>query len=114
MLRRTRTSRAARLALWLAAALALATSFGLHPEPSGAFGPPSGAAAWTKARIGSPEAAHGCLACLAHGTALSSPAAGVVFDAALAEFLSLPLDPISHRRPAGDDRSGRSPPFGRS
>ena len=107
-----RTSPSARLALLLAAVLALATSFGLHPEPAGSFGPPSGAAAWAKAR--GPEAVHGCLACLAHGTALASPSAGIVLEAALCESLSLSLDSLSHGLPAGDDRSGRSPPFERS
>lgn len=111
MLRRMRTAPVIRLALCLAAFLAIGTSFGLHPEPAGNFGSPPGVA-WAKIRT--QEATHGCVACLTHGVALVSPSFALLLAGSASVPASLVLDPISHGRPAGRDLPGRSPPFERS
>jgi hypothetical protein len=111
MLRRMRTAPVARLALCAAGFLAIAASFGLHPEPAGNFGSPQGAA-W--ARFATQEATHGCVACLSNGAALASPAFAIPLIGSASEPASLVLDPVSHGRPAGRDLPGRSPPLDRS
>lgn len=110
MLRRMRTAPAARLALCAAALLTVVASFGLHPEPGEAFATPSAAFAKSAA----PQSAHGCIACLNHGLALTSPFSGLLPSAAAPKPASPPADPLSHGRLAAADLPGRSPPFDRS
>lgn len=107
MFHRIRTSPAIRAALCLAALLALAGSFGLHPEPLGddAVAPHRGLA-----RVHIDEGPHACVACLSHVAALLQP-----FDAKpLVTPLSSPFlrfaGPIAPGRVGGRDLTGRSPP----
>jgi hypothetical protein len=110
MLRRFRTAPAVRLALCAAAVIAIGASFGLHPEP----GEPLGAASAAFAKSATPESNHGCLACLNHGMALTSPLSGLLVSGSAWTPAPPPADPTSHGRLAAADLPGRSPPFGRS
>lgn len=101
-----------RLALCLAAALAVGASFGLHPEPAADFGAAAQSTAFAKFRAA--EASHGCVACLTHGAALTSPLSDILLAASPCEPASLILDPLSHGRLAGRDLPGRSPPLDRA
>jgi hypothetical protein len=107
MFRRIASAAPVRLALCAAALLAVAASFGLHPEPleTGTQPPPLEFAA-----SDSQAPAHTCLACLTHGAALVSPLDAIP----LAEALALPAlfasgSTLSGRL-AGRQLSGRSPP----
>jgi hypothetical protein len=107
MFRRIPTSPAIRAALCVAALLALAGSFGLHPEP---IGNEALAAHRGLARVHIDEGPHACLACLSHVAAFVQP-----FAAALA--VSQPSAPLyriarppAAGRIAGLDLPGRSPP----
>lgn len=108
MLCRVRTLHAVRLALCLAAAIAVCASFGLHPEPAGFASAPQSTAL---AKSGAPEATHGCVACLTHGVAVASPLVGIVLAGFPCETNSLIVDPLLHGRLAGGDLPGRSPPL---
>jgi hypothetical protein len=70
MLRRLRNARFGQVALAIAGLLAIAGSFGLHPEPSGADGVARGRPlpGWSVASVVS-GGSHGCPACLAHRAA---------------------------------------------
>jgi hypothetical protein len=106
MLRRIRTSPAVRLALCVAALIAIGTSFGLHPEPGETL--PGASAAFQ--RSAAPESNHGCVACLNHGVAVASPLAGLLPAGSAWKPTSPPVDPLSHGRLAAADLPGRSPP----
>jgi len=110
MLRRIRTSPTVRLALCAAALIAIGTSFGLHPEPGEAF--PNASVALK--RSAAPESNHGCVACLNHGIAVTSPLSGLVLAGSAWKPTLPPVDPLSHGRLAAADLPGRSPPFDRS
>jgi hypothetical protein len=73
MLGLMRNSPGVRWFLCLAALLSLCAAFGLHPEPDGASAPFS-EAGLSHARLQAP--AHGCIACLAHGPALTAVSEG--------------------------------------
>jgi hypothetical protein len=108
MLRRTRTSTTARVALWAALCLSILASLGMHPEPpaeSGRFAGPAIAAAEFAA-----AATHGCLACVAGGSALLSTRGAVVLESILCSAAILPSASLLFPRLAGRDLSGRSPP----
>jgi hypothetical protein len=107
MFHRIRTSPAIRAALCVAALLALAGSFGLHPEP---IGSEALAAHRGLARVHVDDAPHACLACLSHVAASVQP-----FSVALPVGQpSAPLHriagPPADGRVAGLDLPGRSPP----
>jgi len=108
MLRRLRAARSARLALTIAAFLAIGGSFGLHPEPA-AGAVPSGAGI---SKITDVAAPHGCLACMTHGAALVSPLFGILLASAPSTPLTALLDRVGPSRLPGRDLSGRSPPAG--
>jgi|KBSSwiStaDraftv2_1062776.scaffolds.fasta_scaffold31566_5 hypothetical protein len=110
MLRRTRTSPAARLALCAAALIAIGTSFGLHPEPGEAF--PAANAAFSRSIA--PESNHGCVACLNHGVAVASPLVGLLLAGSAWKPAPPPVEPLSRGRLAAADLPGRSPPSDRS
>jgi hypothetical protein len=110
MLRRLRTAPAVRLALCAAAVIAIGASFGLHPEPGEAFG----ASATAFAKSSSPESNHGCMACLNHGQALTSPLSDLLASGSAWTPAPPPADPTSLGRLAAADLPGRSPPFDRS
>lgn len=110
MLRRLRTSRAVRLALCAAALLSIAASFGLHPEPGDGLA----SRAASLASAADPQRAHGCVACLNHGLALTS-SFSVLLASGLAWTPASPsLDPLPHGRLVWADSPGRAPPFDRS
>jgi hypothetical protein len=111
MLRRIRTAPAVRLALCAAALLAIAASFGLHPEPGEVFATSSAVFAKSAA---APQSQHGCVACLNHGLALTSPLSGLLPSGSAWTPASPPADPLLRGRLAGTDLPGRSPPFDRS
>jgi hypothetical protein len=95
-----------RLALCAAALIAIGTSFGLHPEPGEAFP----AASAELARSIAPESNHGCVACLNHGVAVTSPLAALLPAGSAWKPAPPPVDPLSHGRLAASDLPGRSPP----
>ncbi|MEP6993929.1 MAG: hypothetical protein ABI968_05355 [Acidobacteriota bacterium] len=107
-----RTAPTVRLALCLAALLAVGGSFGLHPEPAAGLESAVQAAAFAK--FHAPAGDHGCVACLTHGAALASPFSGILLASSPCEPASLTLDPLSHGRLACRDLPGRSPPLDRS
>lgn len=91
MLQAVRVARWSRALLFAAAVVAIAGSFGLHPEPGAgvpALSPVAGAPAWTAER---PDASttHGCFACLAHrnvsmpGLAVFAPSAARAVGSAI-------------------------------
>jgi hypothetical protein len=110
MLRRFRTAPAVRLALCVAALIAIGASFGLHPEP----GDRLGAASVSFAKSAAPESNHGCMACLNHGMALTSPLSGLLVSGSPWTPAPPPFDPASRGRLSAADLPGRSPPFDRS
>jgi len=108
MLRRTRTSTLARVALCAALCLSILASFGMHPEPAaepGRFDGPAIAAAASAS-----TATHGCLACVSGGAALLSTRGAVVLESILCSAAVLPSTCLLFPRLAGRDLSGRSPP----
>jgi hypothetical protein len=110
MLRRMRTAPAVRLMLCVATLLAVGASFGLHPEPGDASAPRTTAIEKTAA----PQTIHGCVACLNHGAALSSPFSGLFLASSVWEPAALPFGLLWYGRLGGTGLPGRSPPFGRS
>ncbi len=112
MLQAIRGARWSRVFLFAAALVAIAGSFGLHPEP-GSVPPAISAAAqvpaWT---ANSPDASstHGCFACLAHrnvslsGLAVFAPSAA----RAVGSAVTLPTRALGLFAPRLDD--GRAPP----
>ena len=109
MLRSLRTAPAVRLVLCVAALLAVGASFGLHPEPGDGSAPRTAAIA----KDAPAQTTHGCVACLNHGVALSSPLSGLFLACSVWEPASLPVDLLRHGRLAGTELPGRSPPSGR-
>ena len=108
VLRRTKCSLLARLALGAALCVSIAGSFGLHPEPPGVPG-----------RLTAPEIAttpaavtptHGCIACMSGGTVVVWPALAVVLAATPCAQAPSCSEPLLQSRLAGRDLSGRSPP----
>ena len=93
-----------RLALAVAVLLAVGASFGLHPEP-GARGAADGIS-----RVLNASAAHDCLACLGHVTAVASPLSGIVPEASPASGAALSECSLPFSRLTCRDLSGRSPP----
>ncbi len=111
-LRALRAARFARTLLLVAAFIATAGSFGLHPEPESAPAaavPDSRVATWTAMPSGS-SGADACTACLVHRT-ISLPGLAV-FSPAGAPILDSPLVRSARRlrlfHPRLDD--GRAPP----
>jgi hypothetical protein len=104
---RLRKSPLVRGTLLAAGLLAVAASFGLHPEPSAGEGV---AAHRGLASAHTDETAHGCTACLTHVPTLVAPPA----VAASASLPRAALDPLSSLEVAsgraGRALSGRSPP----
>jgi predicted cobalt transporter CbtA len=106
MLRVIRSARFGQIALGIAGILAIAGSFGLHPEPASA--PRFAGARWSAAIISS--ATHGCPVCLAHRPA---PVAALVVT------LLGPPDAVGEPQPASVPavrptaplaQDGRAPP----
>ena len=108
MLRRTKHSLLARIALGAALCLSIAASFGLHPEPAGAQGRLSGVE--LVANPSAPSAAHGCVACMSGGSVVLWPGAPVVLSATPCLPAVAPAAPLLLSRLPGRDLSGRSPP----
>lgn len=108
MLRRTKHSLLARVALGAALCLSVAASFGLHPEPAGASGRLAGPE--LVAQVCAPAAAHGCVACVSGGTIVLWPGTPVVLAAAPCVRAVVSAAPLLLSRLAGRDLSGRSPP----
>ena len=109
MLQAVRAARWARILLLAAAFLAVAGSFGLHPEPDAMRPLGAVASAWTAEETAA-SGAHDCLACLAHRSV--SLARLSVFAPTAARSVRAPV-PIPARRirlftPRLDD--GRAPP----
>ena len=104
---RLRNTPLVRAALLAAGLLAVAASFGLHPEPAGGE---RVAAHRGLSSAHTDETSHGCTACLKHVPVVVGPPAGaasaLLTRAALAIFSSFDF---AGRR-AGRDLSGRSPP----
>jgi len=108
MLRRTKHSLLARIALGAALCLSIAASFGLHPEPAGAPGRLSGVE--LVANPSAPSAAHGCIACMSGGSVVLWPGAPVILSATPCVPGVAPAAPLLLSRLPGRDLSGRSPP----
>ena len=108
MLRRTKHSLLARVALGAALCFSIAASFGLHPEPVGAPGRTAGPA--VVAQASALSAAHGCIACMSGGTVVLWPGAPVVLSATPCVRAAVSTAPLPLSRLAGRDLSGRSPP----
>jgi len=109
MLRRTKHSLMARIALGAALCLSIAASFGLHPEPAGDPGRLSGAAL-VATPPNATSSAHGCIACMSGGTVVLWPGAPVVLSATPCVPAVLSTAPLLLSRLPGRDLSGRSPP----
>jgi hypothetical protein len=111
MLRACRAARSGRVLLLAAALLALAGSFGLHPEPLAEEGVPSSAAPEWSTGASTDSATHGCMACLAHrsvslsGLAVYVPAS----DATHAAPPAAAVEPV--RVFASRTVDGRAPPL---
>ncbi|MCA1580393.1 MAG: hypothetical protein LC796_03180 [Acidobacteria bacterium] len=112
MLQAVRGARWSRVLLFAAALVAIAGSFGLHPEPGTALPAMSAAAgvpAWT-AESPDGSSTHGCFACLAHrnvslsGLAVFAPSAA----RAVGSAVMVPRRALSLFAPRLDD--GRAPP----
>lgn len=95
-------------ALALAALLTVGASFGLHPEPGSSARNPPAADGISVATA--PASTHACLACLAHGAALASPASVLVAAARIQAVRLLPLDSNPVSRLESRRLTGRSPP----
>jgi hypothetical protein len=108
MFRHLRGVPVVRAALALALLLAVASAFGLHPEPGNRAAPADSGAGISKLRPG--LLPHECLACLAHGLALPSPPAVSLAVVASTEKTTPSLAPLPPDRLFGGPRSGRSPP----
>ena len=104
---RLRNAPLVRAVLLAAGALAVAASFGLHPEPAGGE---RVAAHRGLASAHTDEAAHGCTACLSHAPVLTAPAAGGTPTRLAPTALHLSANFEFAGRLAGRDLSGRSPP----
>ena len=112
MLQAVRMARWSRVLLFAAALVAIAGSFGMHPEPGAA--PPAlstaaGAPAWT-ADSTDASSTHGCFACLAHrNVSLSGPAVFAPSAArAVGAAVLVPTRALRLFAPRLDD--GRAPP----
>ncbi|MDQ2969919.1 MAG: hypothetical protein M3R34_02160 [Acidobacteriota bacterium] len=109
MLQAVRAARWARVLLLAAAFLAVAGSFGLHPEPDALRPLGTAALAWTATGTAA-SGAHDCFACLAHRSV--SLAGLSVFAPTAARSVGAPVPiPARHIRlftPRLDD--GRAPP----
>jgi hypothetical protein len=111
MFRSMRRARFGQFALMIAGFLAVAGSFGLHPEPEPA--PPadtaSSAPVWASARPGG-EAPHECLACLAHRSLSLPRLAAVVLQPGSAVKASAVAAPAHLAKLDAHPREGRAPP----
>ena len=108
MLRRTKHSLLARIALGAALCLSIAASFGLHPEPAAQTGRLAGSE--LVAQASPPSAAHGCIACVSGGSIVLWPGAPVVLTATPCVRTLVSTVPLLLSRLAGRNLSGRSPP----
>ena len=107
MLARLRSSPLVRTALLAAGFLAVAASFGLHPEPAAGD---RVAAHRGLATAHTDDASHGCTACLTHVPIVAaSPADAACTPLDLAALDTFASPAFAGRR-AGRDLSGRSPP----
>ena len=107
MFHRIRTSPAIRAALCVAALLALAGSFGLHPEP---IGNDALAAHRGLARVHVDEGPHACIACLSHIAASVQPFSAALPVGQPSASLDRIAGPPADGRLVGLDLPGRSPP----
>lgn len=112
MLGRLRSARQVQVAIFLAAALGVGGSLGLHGEPGPARGglAASTAATEVQATTGTVSAAHTCLLCLLYGSV--SPSCGS--SVAQANLPRVPRllsgQTIPEVSPPDPDRGGRAPP----
>lgn len=111
MLRALRTARCGQVVLWIAGFLAIAGSFGLHPEPDRAasLAPAAPLPGWISP-LPAGNASHDCLACLAHRSVSLARPSGVVLQPGL--ILAVVFSPrvIRLGRVESRHHEGRAPP----
>ena len=111
MLLAMKNARFGQIALLIAGFLAIAGSFGLHPEPGpGLTGPSSSSAPGYVADSSAGKTPHECLACLAHRSISLPRLAAVVLRPASAVRASVSRAPSLIARLDAHPREGRAPP----
>jgi len=110
MFRSLKTARSGQAALLLAGLLAVAGSFGLHPEPERAIAVSAAGAEWSALEDPVEQNPHVCLACLAH-RAISLPRlSSVVFAPRPTAPAAVSATPSGLARLEAHPREGRAHP----
>jgi len=110
MFRSLRTARLGRAVLLIAGFLAVAGSFGLHPEPERALAAFAAGAQWGVLNVSSDTNTHVCLACLAHRAIWVSRLSSVVLAPLSTAPASISAAPSCLARLEAHPREGRAPP----
>jgi len=110
MFRSLRTGRFGQVALLIAGFLAVAGSFGLHPEPERGVAASSAGAKWSALDGSGDNSPHVCLACLAHRSISVPRLSSVVLALRSAAPAAVSAAPSRLARLEAHPREGRAPP----